>query len=175
MILKGRTFTPAPEGQHRGVCVDVADLGMVDSQWGLKPTLRLAFEIDEAMTMDDGTVRPFVVIQRFTASLDDRSNLRKFLKMWRGVDFTAEELKGFDIDKLLGAPCSLVIQHDAAKDGAAYANIVAIMKNPKGVEPLKPSGKYTRFKDREDKRKPATRPTEDQQEAPEGPEDDIPF
>jgi hypothetical protein len=139
----GGNFIPAPEGLHRAVCVDVVDLGMVDGQWGKKHKCRVMWELD--CKMDDG--KRFVVGKQYTLSLHEKSGLHKDLKAWRGVAFTPDELKGFDVEKVIGAPCQLLIGH-VEKDGNVYANISAITKaDPKAK--LLPSGTYIRAKDRE--------------------------
>jgi hypothetical protein len=139
----GGNFIPAPEGLHRAVCVDVVDLGMVDGQWGKKRKCRIMWEIDSKM--DDG--KRFVVGKQYTLSLHEKSGLHKDLKAWRGVAFTPDELKGFDVEKVIGAPCQLLIGH-TEKDGSVYANISAITKaDPKAK--LTPSGTYIRAKNRE--------------------------
>jgi hypothetical protein len=143
VIVKGTgDFVPAPEGLHNGVCVDVIDEGLQQTAWGQKWKVALVWELDAHK--EDGT--RFSVRKRYTASLHEKSNLAKDLKSWRGRAFTAEELSGFDVEKVLGAPCKLLVQH-TEKDGATYANVTAIMRaDPHGT--LKPSGRYVRAKDR---------------------------
>ena len=70
----------------------------------------------------------------YTLSLSEKANLRRDLENWRGKAFTPEELKGFDISKLLGKPCQIGVTHDT-KDGKTYANISGVMglsKDQKG-------------------------------------------
>jgi hypothetical protein len=141
MIIKGSDFTPAPEGMHNAVGVDVVDLGMVDGQFGMKHKLKIVWEIDAPM--EDG--RRFVVSKRYNVSLHEKSTLFKDLKGWRGRPFTPEELKGFDLDKVIGAPCQLVIVHNE-RDGSVYADVQTVMKA--GQAKITPSGNYTRVKDR---------------------------
>jgi hypothetical protein len=71
--------------------------------------------------MADG--KPCLVDAEFTLSLSDMSRLRPFLEGWRGRPFTDEELDGFDISKLLGAPCMLTIQHETSKKGKTFAGV----------------------------------------------------
>lgn len=143
MIIEGKTYQQPPEGMWDAVCVDVVDLGIVDTgQWGKQHKLRVVWEINAFM--DDG--RRFTTNKRYTASLHEKSNFYKDLKSWRGRPFTAEEAKAFDTEKLIGAPCRLLIEH-AEKDGTIYANIMAITKaDPNGK--LTPAGDYVRVKDR---------------------------
>lgn len=149
LILKdsGTTFTPAPEGQHVAVCVDVVDLGIVETKWKEKTKqvhkCRLVFEIAEEM--ENG--KRFTVSRQFTASLSEKANLRKFLESWRGRAFTKEELAGFDTEQLLGAPAVIQVVHNDRGD-KTYANIDTVMKLMKGLPRLAPSGAYVRVKDR---------------------------
>ena len=143
LVVQQKSYTPAPEGIHAAVCVDVVDLGMKETQWGSKHKCRIVWEL--AAPMEDG--RRFTIQQQFTVSLHEKSGLFKTLKAWRGRPFTAEELAGFDLEKVIGAPCQLVVTH-AEEEGKTYANITAIMKaDPKNRLPA--SGKYVRAKDRE--------------------------
>jgi hypothetical protein len=141
LVIKSE-FTPHPDGVFPGVCVDVVDLGMVTNNFGTKHMIKVVWETDQKM--DDG--RPFTVQKRYTASLHEKSTLAKDLKTWRGRPFTPEEMRGFDIDKVVGAPCQLVIVH-AEKEGAVYANVTTVMKADPAKR-LAPTGKYVRQKDR---------------------------
>ena len=71
------------------------------------------------------------------------------MRQWLGRDLTAAEEAEFDTENLIGKPAQVVITHDQAENGETYANIVACTAC-KG-EGLKPSGKFTRKKDREEK------------------------
>ena len=143
LIASGtKSYTPPPEGVWPAVCVDIVDLGMVSHpQYGEKHKCRIVWEISEKMS--DG--RPFTAQKQYTVSLHEKASLHKDLKAWRGKPFTAAELEGFDLEKVLGAPCQLVITHEE-KDGMVYGNITAIMKA--GPSKLHPSGGYIRHKDR---------------------------
>src|SRR3990170_816407 len=138
-------FTPAPEGLWPAVCVDVVDLGQVKQVWNGKEKsahkCRIVWEISELMASG----KPFIVSKRYTLSLHEKAQLHKDLKTWRGQAFTPEELEGFDIEKVLGKPCNLVIVH-TEKDGMVYGNVQTVMR-AKGV-PLVSCGTYVRVKDR---------------------------
>lgn len=148
-IVKGSesTFTPAPAGTHNAVCVDVIDLGEQETSFGPKHRCRFVWEIDE--------LRPehgdrFLVFATVNVSLHETSSMGKLLRGWRGRDFTKEELDGFDVEKVVGAPCLLSVVHNEGRDGKTYANVNTASPLPKGMEPLRPSGNYVRQKDRED-------------------------
>lgn len=136
---EGTSFTPAPEGVHHAVCVDVVDLGNVEVEWQGKKKLQhkvnVVWQISE--TRDDDT--RFRLFKRYTLSLSDKANLRKDLESWRGRAFTEDELRGFDVEKLIGANCLLNVVHRKSNDGTkTYANVVSIMPLVKGMPKLEP-------------------------------------
>lgn len=151
MIVKGSsggTYTPHPEGQYGAVCVDVVDMGVVDGQFGPKHKLRLVFYCGESEARDGGHI-PLTVSEMFTASLHEKSNLRTFVKSWRGKDFSDEELNGFDFERMVGAPAFVDVQHHNAANGKVYANIASIMRLPSGMQAPQTPAEYIRVKDRE--------------------------
>lgn len=169
IATEGTKFTPAPAGVHQAVCVDVIDMGVLEVTYAgetkKKHKVRVAWQIDALM--EDGKT-PFLAQKRYTLSLHEKAGLRKDLESWRGRAFTAEELKGFDLEKLLGANCQLNIVHEA-KNGTVYANIMAVMPLGKNM-PKMSAINYVRHKDR---------PTAEQNPPDDGSpavtDDDIPF
>lgn len=147
----GGTFTPHPEGQFVGVCVDVHDVGLVavtfQGHTKQQHKVDLYFFCDEWRDSEKGERWPATVRERFTLTLDDRGRLRPFLESWRGQAFTEEEEEGFDLEKLIGAPAFLQIIHNES-NGKVYANIKTIMKLPKGMARLEVPAEYVRVKDR---------------------------
>lgn len=146
-------FVPHPEGQVRAVCVDVVDLGMVDTTFQNKSKkkhkCRIVFQTEAKM--EDG--KPFLLMARYTVSLNEKGWLRPFLESWRGKSFDPEELKGFDLETLIGVNAVVQVVHK--KEGEkTYANISAIMKPMKGMKPLQATD-YVRVKDRTDDNKGA--------------------
>lgn len=129
------SFNPPDAGTYTAVLIGMIDLGTQMSTFeGEAKTARkimLKFEItDSDNRRSDGTAH--TVSKRFTASLHERAALRKFLEAWRGRPFTPEELKGFDLAKLLGLPCLLGIVHQE-RDGRTFAGISSCIKLPKGM------------------------------------------
>jgi hypothetical protein len=129
---------PAPAGNQLAICVGVIDLGTQFSayynEW--KPKIMLQWELADEM-MADG--RPFMVNQRYSLSLHERSALRKILQSWRGRPFTDEEAAGFDVKGVLGAPCFLTITHAKSTQGdGVFANVDSVNLLPKRVDPPKP-------------------------------------
>jgi len=148
MIIEGKTYTPAPEGLHNAVCVDVVDLGLKDTEWGKKHKCRLVWEIEA--TRNDG--KRFLIMKEYGVSLNEKATLRKDIQSWRGKPLTSDELRKFDLESLIGRGCQLVVTHSES-DGKTYANAQNVMKP--GTNVLTPSGSYTRKKDRKDEQQPA--------------------
>jgi hypothetical protein len=131
-------FRPHPEGIYPAVCVDVMDLGLVETEFqGVKKLVnkvKITFETEARM--DDG--RPFLVSQSFGASLHPKSNLSAFLSKWRGRPVVPGESIQLE-EKLIGVCCTLVISHQQARSGKTYASIDAVSKPTKRVAA---SGQY---------------------------------
>jgi len=144
IVKGGGDYKNAPAGLHQAVCVDVVDLGVIETSFGNKHMCRLVWQIEE---IDSDTGRPFSVGKRYSPSLHEKATLRKDLESWRAKPFTKEELDGFDLEKLLGVNCQLMVIHET-REGKTYANIKSIVPVGKGAQPLR-ARDYTRVKDRE--------------------------
>ena len=116
-----KEFEALPEGQHIGVCYKIIDQGSRNETYPRdaepnsdntkkRKTLNVTWEIPE-QKMADG--RPMSISKTYTASLNENATLYKDLVTWRGKSFTKEELDGFDLDKMIGAPANLEIEHNA--------------------------------------------------------------
>lgn len=135
----GKEIPPAPEGTHVARCIMLVDLGTQENKmfgkWARK--CRIAFELpEEKYTFDEARgPEPYVVGNNYTLSTGDKSSLRKFLKAWRGRDFTPEELKAFDMKAIVGKPCLLTLGHKSREtDGRVFAEIVSISPLMKGQQ-----------------------------------------
>jgi hypothetical protein len=80
--------------------------------------------------------KPFMVSKFYTLSLNEKASLRKDLQSWRGKPFTEEELKGFDVEKLIGANCLLNIVEYEKLDKSSGTKIAAIMPLTKGMQKM---------------------------------------
>ena len=128
----GEDFAPAPAGMHRAICCDVVDLGKVDTTWGPKHKVLVAWQT-EALIPESG--KPYYVAQRYTLSLDERSNLRRDLETWRTKPFTLTEAAGFDLETLIGHECGLVIVHkEGSEQGRIFANVQAVLPKLPGAK-----------------------------------------
>lgn len=136
-------FLPCPEYTGQAVCVDVKPLKTVQTPYGPKEKTQFVFEIGEHK--DEGT--PWCVWSAwFTPSYHENAALRPFLRKWLGRELSPEELVTFDTEDLVGRAAHLTVIHEHS-DGETYANI-ALIQPDKSAQPLKPSGKYVRQKDR---------------------------
>jgi len=140
MILATDTAWENPTaGLHQAVCVDVIDLGIKDTNFGPKPQLKLVFQLDE--NKEDGS--PMSIPRTYTASLHEKSSLRKDLKSWRGADLTSDEHGGFDLEALIGAQAQVNIEDYEKDDGSKGSNVGAILPPVKGQN-LTVSDEYNR-------------------------------
>jgi hypothetical protein len=140
-----KTFSPCPEGLHAAVCVDVVDEGLVESKFGKREQVRLAWQIAE---IDPTSGRRFDAIKTYTNSLFRSARLRIDLDSWRGKPLSDDEARAFDLEKLLGVNCLLHVVHAQAQtDGHLYARVAVILPLPKGTPHLI-AVNYTRARDR---------------------------
>lgn len=125
---------PLSAGMHIAVCYAVIDLGVQFNEAYQKEQhkIMLIWETDETMTTADGEVKPKAISKEFALSLHEKSDLFKTLTSWRGRAFTEEELEGFDVSKVLGAPCMLNIV-TAEKNDKTYSNISSVTPLMKGL------------------------------------------
>ena len=127
----GKDFKKVPPGAHFAICNMVVDCGLQEG-YQKKPQhkIYLRWEVpDERVSYekDGATIEGPCSIGRFyTLSLSEKANLRKDLENWRGRSFTADELKGFDIESVLGKCCQIMVTHDT-DGGKTYANITGVM------------------------------------------------
>ena len=136
-------FEPCPEYTGQAVCVDVTPLRKETSPFGEREVFKIVFET--GIERADGS-RFCAWSRKFTPTLNEKANLRKFLRGWLGRDLTKEELDDFDTESLIGRAAQLVVVHEH-KDAETYANIAACTPD-RSPQPLKPCGRYTRLKDR---------------------------
>ena len=136
-------FEACPEFTGRAVIVDVTPLRKEQSQFGEQEVFKVVFEVD--LEKADGS-RYCVWSRRMTPTLGEKSNLRKFIRGLYGRDLTKPELANYDTEVLIGMSAQLVVVHEH-KNGETYANLAACTPDKSG-NPLKPTGKYVRVKDR---------------------------
>lgn len=125
---KDTIYAPISEGLHEAICIGLYDLGVVYDDKFKKSSEKVIIQwelIDETYELDGKELRR-TTSKTFTKSFNEKSNLRKTLKSWRGRDFTAAELDLFDLRNILGTPCQLQISHSVSGD-KTYANIDSVV------------------------------------------------
>lgn len=124
------SFENAPAGTHLARCIGLTGIGTREQEFqGTKRwrnvvvvTWELPYEL-----RSDG--QPFICSSWYTRSLSDRATLRKDLEAWRTKAFSAEELKGFEMQNLLDKGCQVIISEN--EEGRTKVTGVAAL--PKGT------------------------------------------
>lgn len=139
-----RDFKPVSAGTHLAVCTMLVDIGLQPGFENGPPQRKVyvGFEVPSERTTwtdRDGNQHegPMKVGRFYTASFNEKATLRQHLAAWRGRDFTPAELKGFDLQNILGKACLINVSHKSV-DTKVYANITAIMALPKGTTAPQP-------------------------------------
>lgn len=137
----GKTFELVPAGNHIARCFQMIEIGTVKCEYQGKTKnlykVRITWELpNEKKVFDEAKgEQPFSISKEYTLSMGDSANLRKDLESWRGKAFSEDEVRAFDITKLLGVPCMLnVIHKKSAATGNNYSFISSITPMPKGFQ-----------------------------------------
>ena len=131
----GAGFEPVPPGTYPAVCYMMVGIGEQFSErfQNSSKQLIIGWQIPGETIEIDGEEKPRIVTKQYTASLNTKANLRSDLIAWRGRDFTEEELNGFDIRKIVGAPCMLSVINKTSSNGKVFANVAGVLALPKGM------------------------------------------
>lgn len=136
----GGDFEPVPAGNHVAICNAVVDLGLQKGS-GMypdpKPQVYIRFELPTERVKyekDGQTIEgPMSIGKRFTASMSEKANLRKFIEGWFGKKFPSNDAAAdFDLELLLGKKCLLNVTH-TEKGDKTYANLSSAAPLPKGM------------------------------------------
>jgi hypothetical protein len=145
----GGNFETHPETSAliHACIVDVTQPKPVQTEWGVKEKFKIVYESE----LKDSQGRHFALFsQGYTPSLHEKAALRKDLKKILGRDLTEAEAKeGIELEDLIGKPVQVLVAHEQ-HDGKTYARI-AHLQPDKTDAPHKPSGGFTRERDREAK------------------------
>lgn len=142
---ESQKFPTIPAGIYPARCFQVIDLGVQETPFKddndmpvTQSKVLLGFEVlDPELKRDDD--KPFVVTAEFTNSLSEKANLRKFLEGWRNREFTAEELQGFELAKVIGVYCQVQVRIKQTKRGNDFPEIVQVMPFTPAAGASKPS------------------------------------
>lgn len=128
------THEPIEEGSYSGRCIWVIDLGTQESDYGPKHKVLIGWELPEVQRTFGERIEPAIVHRFYTASLSEKSNLRRDLELWRGRAFTDAELRGLDLSKLIGVPALITITRRSTATGERRHTVAGIARPPKGLE-----------------------------------------
>ena len=146
----GKDLRRVPQGIHHAVCNLVVDCGMqsggrfkprhqVYVRWEL-PDQRIEWT-DRHGVKQSG---PMHIGRFYTASLAEKAALRRDLENWRGRPFSREELAGFDLFRILGTACQLIVTHTGEGE-ESYANVTGVMGFPKDLPKPRPEHRLIRY------------------------------
>jgi hypothetical protein len=127
-----KEFAPLPTGSHVAVCDAIIMLGIQpgSAQYPTaRPKIYLRWQVPGERT-EDG--RPMVIGATLTASMHEKSQLRKLLQGWRGKAFSDAEAEQFDVSKLLGQACFLSVV-ESTYNGKTYTNVQSVSRLPRGT------------------------------------------
>ncbi len=135
MTAPESSYAPLPEGIYPAVCYMVADIGDQYSKkydnWARKVVI--GWEIDgEFKETEDGEKEPRTVHAFYKQSTHENSQIRKMLENWRNKKFTEEEVRAFDLTKIVGLGCQVQIRHYTKADGNISEEIAGVTMLPKG-------------------------------------------
>jgi len=127
-------FEITPAGNHFARCCLVAYMGWHEHEFqgkkNLKPDMLFTFELCNTRNAEG---KPFTISAFYTDSLHEKANMRRMLENWRGRAFSKEELRGFEINKVLDKPCLVSVVHKENKTKDIKARIQAVCGVPKGT------------------------------------------
>ena len=169
-------YTPPPAGDQNAVLVDVFVIKDEPTKWGNKNHVYFYFETEAKM--DDG--RPFLASCKFTASMNSKANLPKFISKWTGTRLGQGE--SIELKSLIGKGAILEIEHQVSQtSGNTYAKIDRA-RPVDANKTLAPSGDYdgSHIRKRAEERAEERRQQEGYDSADPAPtvrtdDDDVPF
>ncbi len=126
----GGDWEQPPTGLHVARSIGLIDIGTQKGEYQGQPTIKRQFILkwelpNELMTRGEQAGMPFVVSKFYTASLSEKSTLRKDLEAWRGKEFTKEELAGFDSKAILDKPCMIQISEKNGRNKVTAVTCLA--------------------------------------------------
>lgn len=131
-----------PYGEHDALCVDVVYLEDLPKSFkqpdgSIKEyTQNSVFLVFQVWAFDqygkpvmDSKGNPFTIDREFNLTFNNDGNgnpskLKAFLESWRGKEFTATELQGFDVNNLLNVPSKLTVETKPGYNNTTWANII---------------------------------------------------
>lgn len=140
----------APTGTIQAVCFDVWDLFTQETDFMdengqaiVQHKIKLGWELEKRIVSENEELngKRFRIYKDYTLSLSEKSTLRKDLESWLSRPLTKPELKGFNLESLVGINCLLSVVHKQSKKGNLYAVVGNVVALPEGMKFLEPETK----------------------------------
>jgi len=132
-------FQQPEPGTYLARCIRITDIGTQSGEYQGKATSRrqliLGWELpEELIPTGERQGEPFMVSKFYTMSLNEKATLRHDLVAWRGKEFTANELEGFEMKNVLGAACMVTVTlNDSGR--TKVASVAGVPKSMKAKMP----------------------------------------
>jgi hypothetical protein len=147
-----KDYEKPESGDYIGTIIDVVNYVEDQPKFGKKdvPVVRIVW----VLNANDSEGAPFRAVQKFNASMHEKSNLYDAVKSILG---TAPPVP-YESEELLGISKRLVIEKETGSNGKVYANIKAILRLPPNTPvPGAPAG-FVRSKDKPNNTQQSQRP-----------------
>jgi hypothetical protein len=106
------------------ICVDVIDLGKIQTPWGIKPQIKFIFESDD--TDEYGEQR--LLIRTFHKHPHEKSALSIAMKSWTNRNLSEEAANGkWSVKNQKGQQARLKLQTTLTESGKCFDKIVEIL------------------------------------------------
>jgi hypothetical protein len=126
IVVTKKVYELADEGIHNVVITRIEDVGMTETQNGMKDKAAIYFTCLDQKAKDGSDVDLRYSVNKVITA---KSTLGKLLA---ALKITAED--NFDMDDLIGIKAQVVVQHNKADNGNTYANITSFVPTKKGIE-----------------------------------------
>lgn len=136
-----KTFEQPDAGVFLGTIIDVVDLGIVKTQFGDKPKIRIVWVLDK----NDSEGRAFQVIGTYTQSMNEKSNLFKDVKDILGKPPAVP----FESEELVGKSNQLFLAKNQDGAGKTFTNVKGILPLPAGATGPAAPKDFVRNKDKQ--------------------------
>lgn len=129
-------FEQLQPGTYRAICKGVFDIGIQKQEYNgevkYPDQIIMIFEVDARIQNGEYANERYNMSKWYTKSLHEKAALRHHLEAWRGKPFSETELMGFDLDRVIGATCTLTI----SLNQNGKAKIMGIGKDMPNMPPL---------------------------------------
>ena len=136
MKIKDRAkpkIPPVEPGVYIGICVGVIDLGEQYNEKfkNYRNEVQIVWELVGETVEVDGEQKPRQLSRSFSITSSKKSNLRSFISIWNGVQYTDDQFGDLDMFDQIGRACQLNV---VLNDTGEYANVDSVIPLPKGYK-----------------------------------------